>query len=828
MTSPLARNFQHWFNMLVTKRFPLLYRLFIIAIIFFVGEIHPLFAQQPTKVVVAGPQYLTSKKHQRKWGKSYRQEWATPVQVKVVQLDTLAGGLTPYQAGGGRQSRSLRLHDANGREYVLRSIDKTYTKALPEVTRGTFIEKIANDQVSIAHPYAAVTIAPMAEAAGILHTNPQIIYVPKQDRLGKFSDDYGDQLYLFEERPDENWENASNFANSKNIISTEKLRGKLEKDNHNQVDQHLFIRSRLFDFFIGDWGRHGDQWRWAETESGKQDIYKPVPRDRDQAYTKFEGRKLKQIKSIAAGYLESFGPEIKHVTSFNYPARNLDRRMANEMVLDDWVKQATELQAALTDNVIESAIKQLPPEVYPISGPDIVANLKSRRDHLVEYATEYYEFIAKEVDIPLTDEDEVIVVDKFSDDSLSVKVYDMKKGERAESPFYERIFRKHETKEIRIFSNGGNDQFVYTGNSHPGIRVRTFDEKNKEHAYEYEWYRYNKKGFKPLLFYSNDDHLYVGIEYGFTNFKWKKYPYASKQKINAKYSLQEKAPSFTWEGKSVAAFGKWDFDWLANVDPVRWYNFYGLGNETIDSGQTVHKNRLRTRENIFKAGISRHFGKHNFISLSGFYQTVQIRNDSVFEKSLLPVHPDIYNTKQFAGAVLDYNFVAVNDSLLPTKGFGANASISYTANTGSSNSVTKYWAEMRGYIPLSKALSIALRAGAATLSGEPEIYQYNYIGGRPTLRGNRRFRYWGKSVAYEQNDLRWVKDVRGYLYSGKIGLDIFYDAGRVWMPGENSNTWHYGYGGGIILAPFNKIAIELGYGTSKDGGVPYFRILTVL
>ena len=77
--------------------------------------------------------------------------------------------MTPYAEGGGRQSRSLRLKDANRREYVLRSIDKTYTKALPEIARGTFIEHIANDQVSIAHPYSALTIAPMAEAAKILH-----------------------------------------------------------------------------------------------------------------------------------------------------------------------------------------------------------------------------------------------------------------------------------------------------------------------------------------------------------------------------------------------------------------------------------------------------------------------------------------------------------------------------------------------------------------------------------------------------------------------------------------------------------------------------------
>ena len=107
------------------------------------------------KTVVAGPQYGTSSFHQWKWGRHYRKEWATPVLVPVLILDTVSGGLTPYQAGGGRQSKNLRLRDAQGREWVLRSIDKTFTGALPEIFHNTFVEKIANDQVSIAHPYVA-------------------------------------------------------------------------------------------------------------------------------------------------------------------------------------------------------------------------------------------------------------------------------------------------------------------------------------------------------------------------------------------------------------------------------------------------------------------------------------------------------------------------------------------------------------------------------------------------------------------------------------------------------------------------------------------------
>lgn len=790
-----------------------------------IGEINTLYAQSGVNgsaiTVVAGKQYNTSKAHQRRWGKHYREEWATPVSFKMVILDTLAGGLTPYAEGGGRQSRSLRLKDANGREYVLRSIDKTYSKALPEIARGTFIEHIANDQVSIAHPFSALTIAPMAEAAKILHTDPQIFFLPKQPGLAQYNDAYGDQLYLFEQRPDENWETAANLGNSPNIISTEKLLERLLKNNDNQVDQVLYVRSRLFDFFIGDWGRHEDQWRWASHASGGNTLYKPIPRDRDQAYTKFDGSLLGIIKNIAGDHLQSFNDRISNINTFNFPARNLDRRMANEVTLGQWITQAKELKEVLTDTLIASAIKQLPPETFPISGPEIISKLRSRRDHLEEYAAKYYHFIAREVDIPASVGNELIEVNSLGDTAVSVVLYAEKK------PFYSRIFYTNETKEIRIYGLGGEDRYLVSGKLPRSLRVRLIKDSSAN-AYRYDGFTYNKKGLKPLAFYSNDDHIYLGLEYGLTRYGWRKAPFASQQKINAKYSITEKGLSFTYEGRFVEAVGKWDLDLYGNFDQVRWYNYYGLGNESVNLKTARVLNRLRTKELIGKLGLSRKIGNYNKLGVSGFFQSVQIRNNSAFDQNLLPTTDSLLSTKQFAGAQLDYSFLVVNDSLLPTKGFGLSTAISYTGNIHNKNNFMRYTAHVQAYLPFTKTLGIAIRGGGATLAGTPEFYQYNTIGGGQTVRGFHRPRFYGKTTVYDQNELRWIKDVKSYLYSGKFGLLAFYDLGRVWMPGESSNTWHSAYGGGIILSPFNKISVSVGYGISTDGGNVFFRLLKVL
>jgi hypothetical protein len=52
--------------------------------------------------------------------------------------------------------------------------------------------------------------------------------------------------------------------------------------------------------------------------------------------------------------------------------------------------------------------------------------------------------------------------------------------------------------------------------------------------------------------------------------------------------------------------------------------------------------------------------------------------------------------------------------------------------------------------------------------------------------------------------------------NGHIGLLAFLDDGRVWMPSETSDTWHYGYGGGLLIAPFHLLSAQVTYGISKE------------
>lgn len=817
---------------------------------------------QAQQTVAAGPQYKKSSFHQWLWGKHYRKEWTTPVTVPLFYLDTAQGGLKPYQAGGGRQSKTLRLRDAAGREYVIRSIDKTFGGALPPVYQNTFVEKIVDDQVSLGHPYAAVTIPMLSEAAKVYHTNPRIVYIPQQPALDSFNQEYGNRLYLFEQRPDENWETAANFGNAKNIVGTDKMLEKIQEDNDNQVDQLTFVRARLLDMLIGDGSRHEDQWRWGSFKEDGKTIYKAIPRDRDQAYAKFDGWLLRTILNMAKiSHLQTFGYTIPDVRTNNFPSRNLDRRVANEVTKEQWIAIAKEIKQLVTDEVIEQAVRQLPAEVFPISGNTIISKLKARREHLEEYAADYYTFLAKQVEVPGSEENELFKVMRLANGQTTVTVSKIsKKGKTEATPFYTRLFDRKETKEIRLYGLAGNDVYEVEGEAQEAIPVRIiggtdrdsitdrskvrgaekktiiYDDHNNAitssgetklnlsddsavHAYKYDGFKYNYERIQPVVFYSFEDKAYVGIAYNLVRHGWRSEPYKNKQTFQVNYSVIQQALSFSYHSDFKQLLGKWSLRNEAVYDLLRWTNFYGLGNDTKEEPNATNYYQLQTKDLFAAMNFYHPLGKHANFSIGPVYNMVEVLEDAdrFVSKSIID-HTHLYDPQHFAGGQAGFTYSNVNNSVVPSKGFYFATGARYLQNLKEDRHIVRYDAQVQVFATLFKNMILAIRPAAATVTGNPEFYQHVSIGGSNTLRGYSRDRFWGTSSFYSDNELQYL------FIHGRYGLTGFYDVGKVWQKGESSSTWHTGYGGGIIVAPFSKALASLTYGLSKEGNFIHIRL----
>ena len=821
-----------------------------------------------SRKVIAGKEYAAGSLKRLFFGNDYRKEWSTPIIVPVLNLDTAFGGLTPVELGGGRQTKSLHLTDPQGRRFVLRSVNKTYTLALPEIARGTFIETIANDQIATNHPFAALTVPTMSEAANVYHTNPQLFLVPYSPRLGEYNKIFANMLCLLEERPDKTQIGQPSFGFPNDIDGSEKMIEKITGDNDVLMDQNWYVKTRLFDMFLGDWGRHIDNWRWAEFDSGKGSVFRPVPKDRDQTWAKFEGLMLTLLR-VGAGLkeLQSFGPNIKSLYWFNHPAFEIDRRFTNDLTKKAWVDSAEVLKASLTDAVIETAVKQMPPEIFAIRGKETIDYLKQRRDDLPQYASEYYDILAKVVDVPGTTKNELFEVNRLNDTETSVKVFKLNKEGERKQPLFSRTFNINETKEIRLYGLDGEDIYHVTGDVNDGITVRIIAGAGKDSLYDnshvngrthktkfydnpgteiasspetkirlsdstyiYPFekdFKLDSKGFTIAPGYKYYYGIYLGVGYKKVTYGWREEPFKSKLQFGVHYAFGEKTlnPYFNLEYPQL--FGAWNVQFAAGYDGARKFNYFGTGNETVKISEDRSYHYLRTSNIYAAAGLNQDFATYHNIVLSFNYDAVRVlsRAGTFLVKPSTIIDNNDFDWKHFGGATLGYRYTNVNSDVLPTKGIFFTASATHTKNLSDlAKSFNRLNTVLQLYVPLFNPFSLMVNTGAATMSGDPEFYQLNQIGGNWTLRGYLRSRFYGKTSFYDQNELRWIPNIKSYLFNGKIGLAALYDVGRVWNPGENSDKWHYGYGAGLIVSPFNKMSAAVYYSISEEDKVVNVRL----
>ncbi|MEO7801655.1 MAG: BamA/TamA family outer membrane protein [Ginsengibacter sp.] len=820
------------------------------------------------KSVAAGAEYKKPKFYQWLWGKNSRKEWFTPVRVPIVNLDTLYGGLKPYQQGGGNETKSLRLTNARGQEFTMRSINKSRNDVVIPEVKGTVVEDIIQDGVSMSYPYAAFAVPLMQQYAGIPHTTPILIYVPAQQALDTFSKKFGNDLYLLEQRPDGDWSDADNLGNFKKFSSTDKIIEKLLSDDDNCADQHAFIKVRLFDILINDWDRHEDNWRWGVKDSAGKEVYTPVPRDRDQAFYTKDGVLITGIMRAAdLDFMQDFSKKVEHVNMLNIEQRNMDRFFTNRMSMYDWIKAAKELQQSLTDEVITQSVRGMPSEIFDISGLELIEKLKSRRNQLTDFAKKYYLFVAKEVQIAGTKKQEQFIVNRLTTGETTVEVFRIDEQlNKKDTPFYTRTFRPKETKEIRLYGIDGEDIYTVLGKSHSMIvriiggpahdsvgeytnkRLHIYDNENNTittssavkhlsndsivHDFNYEGYDYDINHLHPYILFNNRDRWYVGVNYTFLKHKWRRFPYASMTTIGLNYYGTTRAINASVSILYPNVFNKWDLNLTGGYNALKWTNFFGTGNETVLASANRIYHRMRSVDGSVKAGLSKHIGKSSY-SISGMFQGLKIINDtSRFIAKVLRDEKE-FTPNYYAALQLMYSYLTLNDSIVPTRGVTFLASTGGYRNFTQSDIFQNVTARAQGYLPLAGKFSVAIRAGGEMIIGNSSIVnnaqfnQHAIIGGPVFLRGYRAERFWGKSSFYNQNELRFITNIRSSLLNAKAGLLAFFDDGRVWLPGESSNTLHTSYGGGLMIAPFNKISASITYGISKETQVLQFVVNTL-
>lgn len=800
------------------------------------------------------------------WGDRYRELYGTRVEAPVAFLDTLYGGLTVERAGGGHQTRSLRLTDSEGRDYNMRALEKSAVQFLQTVAfkdtpvetkfEKTLAEDVIRDFYTSAHPYAFLAIPTLSKAAGLYYTNPKLYYVPKQKALGDYNSEYGDELYMIVERPEEGWIGYEPFGNpDHDIESTSGVFERLRRDEKYRLDERAYIRARIFDMLVGDWDRHEDQWRWAEFEDEEGNhTFRPIPRDRDQVFSNFDGAFFNTLRGITgfANQFAVYDDNIEDIKWFNSAAVGLDRSLIQNVDRDEWLRQANFIQEQVTDEVIEEAFSKLPKETLGESTDNIIRNLKARRENLIDITERYYAYFAKIAIISATDKDDHIDIERLPEEKTRVTIYRIKDGQKADlvsnrtyeskyteemwiyglddDDFFEVFGENQGEIKIRIIGGHNNDIYrikngknvkVYDHESLPNTVVErggadfNFTDNYEVNVFDKDRRIYTTSAILPAVGYNPDDGFQIGLSANYTKYGFRRNPFTAQHRLRGGYYFATQSFDLRYQGEFAHIFGRFNFLLGAHfTNPSYTRNFFGMGNETENFEEELGKdyNRVRLSRIGGEAGIAKQNPFGRYYELVASFEGVQVEESpDRYISEVYADNPDFYKRQYFAGLEGRFRYESYDNILNPTNGMKFQLLAGGKLNTSETENFYGYLNPYLGFyraVSRNRKIVVHSRVNAELNWGDDfEFYQAATLGGAEHLRGYREERFTGEKAFVWGTDLRYSFDqFKTSFVPVQIGVFTGYDVGRVWLDGEDSDIWHDSYGGGFWITGADAIS----------------------
>ncbi len=801
------------------------------------------------------------------FGKNYRKEWSTPVSLKIFNLRKEQGGFTIKSLGGGKQTKSLKLEDKNGKEWSLRTIEKDPEKALPQNLRASIAQDIVQDMISASDPFSPLVVASLAKAVDVPSAAPKYFFVPDDPALGRYRKLFANKVVTLEDRDP---------VADGNTKSTGKILKKFYEENDDKVDQERVLNARLLDMLVGDFDRHADQWKWGTEDTGIGKLYVAVPRDRDQAFFNSDGLLVKYLSKNKMRFLQGFKKNIRDINGLNFVARDFDRFFMNGLNEDAWKKVTDSFTLRMTDAVIDESVKSYPQEIAPLLASTVAMKLKNRRNELAKNSMKYYRFLSKSVVVTGSNEEEYFHLTQ-DEKNLKLSVYRKETGNDSALLFYRRVFDPAVTKEIEMYGLNGNDKFEIAPDVASKIKLRIIGGKGddtfnlqgnvRSHLYDLlpeknvlintrrtnneisrepsvldynKGYRYNEWNFPQInAGFNTEDGLLLGLGFHSRTYGFRKEPFATDQKLT---TLVAPSRGGAYQLKYRGQFNQalLNNDIVLNVDFVNptLNNFFGIGNNTtFDKSKPLTFYRVRYKYVEADFLLRRRYKDLVNISFGPtYYNYWNDKNDNkgrIMDNSIIPGldSAGLFEQKHYLGFKAKMDIIYIDNEMFPTRGITWFTGLSSVRGMNSnSHKLTKINSDMTIYAKVSdlSRISTVFRFGGGHIFNEEfEFFQAFNLGVNNYLRGYRKNRFSGSSMAYANATLQYrLFKSRSRVLPGDVGLMGFFDIGKVWSNLESSDKWHRTVGGGLYFVPFNLIMLSAAVGVSEESKMFNFTIGT--
>lgn len=809
------------------------------------------------------------------WGKRYREDYSKEITAKVVTLDTLFGGLKPVRKGGGTQSRTLRLKAKDGKQYVMRAMKKSasqYIQAsmfknqyVQKQFENTASEELVKDVFTGAYPYAPFIVGKLSDAIQLNKLNSKLYYIPKHEALGQFNAEFGDELYLFEEHPADGNLTLEDKNFTGNIYSTYDVFKKIQANENQVVDEKEYIRARLFDMLIGDWDRHQDQWRWLEFKENDKIVFKPLPRDRDQAFSIMsDGFVLSAAVELIpmAKILRKYSEDFEDVKGFNLEPFPLDKAFISHLNKEDWEEQVAYIQSNITDEVIDEAFANIPSELNDETITKIKNTLKDRKNNLPKIANRYFNLMSKYAVVTGTNKKDYFTLRSLNNNDVELTIQ-RKEKENISEAYFKAIYKSEITNEIWVYGLDDDDFFEMIGKSNKikiriiggqnkdsyiisnGKNIVIYDHKTKKNdvsqakkarvklndSYDINTYDFKKvknyqNQFIPILGANPDDGFKMGFNNTLTFYGFERNPFTSQHQLKTAYYFATNGYELNYRFEIANVIKSVNLELNAAMQsPNFTINFFGYGNETLnyDDELGLNYNRVKVRSVNFNPQLKWSNKSGANLSLGVSYDNIEVHksaNRFVENNSLLPNY--VFEEVQFLGSNLTFNFENYDNKAYPTMGMKTAISVGQKTNLDNNKRSFSYIIpevsfnhkiDGKGRWVLATKFKSHINFG-----NEFEFYQAASIGGIDGLRGFRNQRFTGNQSFYQNSDLRYsFSSMKTKLIPIRIGMYTGFDYGRIWLNEEDSKKWHNSYGGGFFINGAELLSANFGLFNSSDG-----------
>jgi len=870
------------FRKLLSQVIPILFAIVIVG--------HPsLIAQQETRpeqtnpdvdvmewrMVIPGEEYAAGTLHRLFFGDLWRAHWTIPIRVPVIDLSAFAGGLRAYRKGGGFQTRSLRFKAADGLEYKFRSLNKDPSKILEENLRNTFVSDIMQDLISTANPFGALVASPILESTGTLNAAPTVVILPDSPELGEFRASFAGLLGMLEVHPDEREDSDDGFGGSDKVVGTFTMFEKLEKDTDERVDAREYLKARIVDMFMGDWDRHTDQWRWARFEKDGIRWWHPIPRDRDQAFCRYDGL-IPWLSTVVVPQIESCDNDYPGIKYLTYSGRHLDRRYLPALSRGAYDSLALHVQSVLTDDLLADAVNRLPAELHGEESDHLLSTLLNRRDKLPEAVRVFYEELAREVNIHGSKEDELVEIMRRPDGSVAVAGRSMEDPELP--PFHERVYLADETNEIRIYLEGGDDVAILRGESDYGPTIRVLGGSGRDRLIDSSvvhgclwgllpfipsaetktyFYDHGKRTaitsgastavdrneypspetpqqiYEPDLrdwgwdllpgisgAYNGDLGILLGGGPVYTRYGFKCDPYAYRMSLTGGFAPTSLLGEVEFNLDTRALLRRHSVTLTAGFSDFKVLHYFGAGNHSVKLEDPGYEYTVKQSQIYLNSAL--HLFLSETVTLSTDISLRHVRNDTDDEALyLMTIQPYGYDPMILGSVGLDLTIDQRSSATWPTSGYYLSLGARhYPELFDLISRFETFDADLRTYLSatLLTDWTLALRAGGQYNRGNYPFFESAFLGGIESARGYDLNRYAGDAAVYGGAEWRgFLANVR-WIIPSELGILAFAESGRVYLEDEGSDQWHATYGAGLWLAPVSRdFTISASLGNSRDG-----------